>query len=77
MAVRIHPQSKYLMLRQKMYIWYSWVISDSQVRCQDAKKEKDAGKIKDIYKILKDLEYDVTRYREWAGKEIESMEKDV
>ena len=43
MAVRIHPQSKYLMLRQKMYIWYSWVISDSQVRCQDAKKETQTG----------------------------------
>ena len=40
-------------------------------------KEKDIEKIKDIYKILKDLEDDVTRYREWAGKEIESMEKDV
>ncbi len=40
-------------------------------------KEKDAGKIKDIYKILKELEGDVTRYREWAGKEIESMEKNV
>lgn len=40
-------------------------------------KEKDAGKIKDIYQILKDLEYDVARYKEWAGKEIESMEKDV
>lgn len=38
-------------------------------------KEKDAGKIKDIYKILKDLEYDVARYKEWAGKEIESMKK--
>lgn len=40
-------------------------------------KEKDVGKIKDIYRILKDLEDDVVRYREWAGKEIESMEKDV
>ena len=40
-------------------------------------KEKDDGKIKDIYKILKELEGDVTRYREWAGKEIESMEKNV
>ena len=25
--------------------------------------------------ILKDLEYDVARYKEWAGKEIESMKK--
>lgn len=40
-------------------------------------KEKDAGKIKDIYKILKELEGDVVRYKEWAGKEIESMEKDI
>ncbi len=40
-------------------------------------KEKDAGKIKDIYKILKDLEDDVTRYKEWAGKEIESMDKNT
>ena len=40
-------------------------------------KEKDAGKIKDIYRMLKELEGDVARYREWAGKEIESMEKDV
>lgn len=38
-------------------------------------KEKDAGKIKDIYKILKDLGDDVARYKEWAGKEVESMEK--
>ena len=38
-------------------------------------KEKDAGKIKDIYKILKDLGDDVDRYKEWAGKEVESMEK--
>ncbi len=40
-------------------------------------KEKDAGKIRDIYKILKDLGDDVARYKEWALKEIESMEKDV
>ena len=40
-------------------------------------KEKDAGKIKDIYKILKDLGDDVTRYKEWVLKEIESMEKDI
>ncbi len=40
-------------------------------------KEKDAGKIKDIYKILKDLEDDVARYKEWAGKEIESMDKNT
>lgn len=38
-------------------------------------KEKDAGKIKDIYKILKDLGDDVAGYKEWAGKEVESMEK--
>lgn len=38
-------------------------------------KEKDAGKIKDIYKILKDLGDNVARYKEWAGKEVESMEK--
>ena len=40
-------------------------------------KEKDAGKIKNIYQILKDLGDDVTRYKKWAGKEIESMEKDI
>lgn len=40
-------------------------------------KEKDVGKIKDIYKILKDLEDDVARYKEWAGKEIESMDKNT
>lgn len=40
-------------------------------------KEKDTGKIKDIYKILKNLEDDVTRYKEWVLKEIESMEKDI
>ena len=40
-------------------------------------KEKNTGKIKDIYKILKDLEYDVTKYKEWAGKEIESMDKNT
>lgn len=37
--------------------------------------EKDATKIKDILNTLQRLEYDTTRYKEWAEREAEAIEK--
>ena len=37
-------------------------------------KEKDAGVLKDILKMLKNLEYDTARYKEWVEREAEGLE---
>lgn len=37
--------------------------------------EKDVTKIKDILNALQRLEHDTARYKEWAEKEVEAIEK--